>query len=90
MRLEAACRALEETRLPLKSIATLAGYGDEQRLRRAFQRQFGTSPATHRLRFSTHNTGEYEAMGQRGLASNGRNGSKTDTREFRRIRQSSG
>jgi transcriptional regulator GlxA family with amidase domain len=58
MRLEAACRALEETRLPLKSIATLAGYGDEQRLRRAFQRQFGTNPATHRLRFSTHNTGE--------------------------------
>jgi transcriptional regulator GlxA family with amidase domain len=32
----------------------LAGYGDEQRLRRAFQRQLGTNPATHRARFSSH------------------------------------
>lgn len=54
MRLEAACRALEETHLPLKSIALMAGYGDEQRLRRAFQRQLGTNPATHRERFATH------------------------------------
>jgi transcriptional regulator GlxA family with amidase domain len=54
MRLEAACRALEDTVLPLKSIAVQAGYGDEQTLRRAFQRQLGTSPATHRARFSGH------------------------------------
>ncbi|RZF65459.1 helix-turn-helix domain-containing protein [Sphingomonas populi] len=54
MRLEAACRALEETNLPLKSVAVQSGYGDEQRLRRAFQRQFGTNPVTHRARFSRH------------------------------------
>ncbi len=54
MRLEAACRALEETDLPLKSVAAHSGYGDEQKLRRAFQRQLGTSPATHRSRFSSH------------------------------------
>lgn len=53
MRLEAACRDLEETDLPLKSIALRTGYRDEQNLRRAFQRQFVTNPATHRLRFSS-------------------------------------
>lgn len=52
MRIEAACRALEESSLPLKSIAQRTGYGDEQNLRRAFQRQLVTSPAAHRLRFS--------------------------------------
>lgn len=54
MRLEAACRALEETNLPLKSVAAQSGYGDEQNLRRAFQRQLGTNPVTHRDRFSRH------------------------------------
>jgi transcriptional regulator GlxA family with amidase domain len=54
MRLEAACRALEESDLPLKAIAVRSGYGDEQTLRRAFQRQLGTNPATHRARFSSH------------------------------------
>ena len=52
MRLEAACRALEDTDLPLKSIAVASGYGDEQKLHRAFRRQMGTTPATHRARFS--------------------------------------
>jgi transcriptional regulator GlxA family with amidase domain len=54
MRLETACRALEETDLPLKTIAVRAGYSDEQQLRRAFQRQLGTNPATHRARFSSY------------------------------------
>lgn len=54
MRLEAACRALEETDLPLKSVAVQSGYGNEQNLRRAFQRQLGTNPVTHRARFSRH------------------------------------
>ncbi|MES3098738.1 GlxA family transcriptional regulator [Sphingomonas faeni] len=35
MRLEAACRTLEETNLALKSFAVQSGYGDEQKLRRA-------------------------------------------------------
>jgi transcriptional regulator GlxA family with amidase domain len=54
MRLEAARRALEETALPLKRIATDAGYGEEQNLRRVFQRQLGVSPAQYRERFSAH------------------------------------
>lgn len=54
MRLEAARRALEETTLPLKRIANDAGYGEEQNLRRVFQRQLGVSPAQYRERFSAH------------------------------------
>lgn len=52
MRLEAACRALEETRLPLKTIAARTGYGNEQGLRRAFRRMLGVSPVDYRARFA--------------------------------------
>jgi len=52
MRLEAACRALEKTALPLKTIAANTGYVDEQNLRRVFQRQLGVSPGQYRDRFS--------------------------------------
>jgi transcriptional regulator GlxA family with amidase domain len=54
MRLEAACRALEETDLPLKSIAAASGHVGEQNLRRVFQRQLGVSPTQYRQRFSAH------------------------------------
>jgi transcriptional regulator GlxA family with amidase domain len=54
MRLEAACRALEDTALPLKSVAALGGYADEQALRRAFQRHLGVGPSDYRARFSSH------------------------------------
>jgi len=54
MRLEAARRALEETDLPTKRIAAVTGYGDEQNLRRVFQRQLGLGPAQYRDRFSAH------------------------------------
>jgi transcriptional regulator GlxA family with amidase domain len=54
IRLEAACRALEASELPLKSIADHVGYGDEQAMRRAFQRQFGVGPKIYRERFSSH------------------------------------
>ncbi len=54
MRLEAACRALEETDLPLKSIAAKTGYAEEQNLRRVFQRLLGVSPTQYRQRFSEH------------------------------------
>ncbi len=56
MRLEAACRALEKTMLPLKAIAANTGYLEEQNLRRAFQRQMGVSPSQYRSRFSGHGT----------------------------------
>lgn len=52
MRIEVACRALEETDLPLKNIASRAGYANEQSLRRAFQRQLGVNPLQYRERFS--------------------------------------
>ncbi|MEO6102550.1 MAG: GlxA family transcriptional regulator [Pseudoxanthomonas sp.] len=54
IRLEAARRALESSDLPLKTVADNAGYGDEQAMRRAFQRQFGVGPKTYRDRFSSH------------------------------------
>lgn len=52
MRLEAARRALEQTALPLKRIASEAGYGEEQNLRRVFQRQLGVNPVDYRERFA--------------------------------------
>jgi len=56
MRLEAACRALEHTTLPLKAIAASSGYVEEQNLRRVFQRQLGVNPGQYRSRFSGHGT----------------------------------
>lgn len=52
LRLDAACRALTETALPLKRIAADVGLGGEQNLRRAMQRHFGIGPAEFRDRFS--------------------------------------
>ncbi|MGZ9720053.1 GlxA family transcriptional regulator [Rhizobium miluonense] len=52
MRLEAACRALEETGRPFKAIAADVGLGNEQNLRRVMQRQFGIGPSDYRARFS--------------------------------------
>jgi transcriptional regulator GlxA family with amidase domain len=54
MRLEVASRTLEETALPLKAVAAMAGYAGEQALRRAFQRQLGVAPGDYRARFSSH------------------------------------
>jgi transcriptional regulator GlxA family with amidase domain len=51
IRVEAVRRSLEETDLPLKRIAALCGFGQEERLRRAFTRQVGTTPADYRRRF---------------------------------------
>jgi transcriptional regulator GlxA family with amidase domain len=52
MRLEAACRLLAETVLPLKRIAVMTGHVDEQNLRRLFQRWLHTTPGEYRDRFS--------------------------------------
>jgi transcriptional regulator GlxA family with amidase domain len=56
MRLEAACRALEKTGLPLKTIAANTGYVEEQNLRRVFQRHLGVSPGQYRSSFSAHSS----------------------------------
>jgi transcriptional regulator GlxA family with amidase domain len=51
IRVEAVRRSLEETDRPIKQIAALCGFAQEERLRRAFARQVGTSPAAYRQRF---------------------------------------
>ena len=44
--------ALEATNKTVKQIARETGFGDEERMRRVFQRQLGVSPADYRARFS--------------------------------------
>jgi transcriptional regulator GlxA family with amidase domain len=51
IRIEAVRRSLEETNMPVKKIAAVCGFGHEERLRRAFGRQVGTTPAEYRRRF---------------------------------------
>ncbi len=51
LRLEAAKRALEDGKLPLKGIARLVGLGDEQSLRRAMLRSSAITPSEYRARF---------------------------------------
>ena len=53
LRLEAASRALAESRRPLKRIAIDCGFGSEQNLRRAFMRSFGVLPLDYRERFAS-------------------------------------
>lgn len=50
-RLEAARRALEETREPVESIAGAAGFGTVESLERAFQRLLRVSPREYRRHF---------------------------------------
>jgi transcriptional regulator GlxA family with amidase domain len=52
LRLEHACRLLEETRSPLKLVARQVGLGDESTLYRLFTRCFRVSPAAYRERFA--------------------------------------
>jgi transcriptional regulator GlxA family with amidase domain len=56
IRMEAASRALESTKLPLKAIAAKIGYAEEQNLRRVFLRHFGINPLQYRARFSERGT----------------------------------
>jgi transcriptional regulator GlxA family with amidase domain len=51
-RLEAAKRALESDAISIKHVADKCGFGDDERLRRAFIRNFGVSPDAYRSRFS--------------------------------------
>ncbi len=50
LRVEEACRRLDEGALQLKEIARQCGFADEQNLRRAFQRQLGVLPQQYRRR----------------------------------------
>lgn len=48
LRLETACRHLEENQVSIKQIAHLCGFGDEERMRRTFMRRLRISPAVYR------------------------------------------
>lgn len=50
-RIDAARRLLTASDLPVGTIAQRAGFGSEERMRRAFQRQLKTSPGAFRARF---------------------------------------
>ncbi len=50
-RAEAARCKLEQTALSVETIAKKCGFGDPERMRRAFQRLYSTSPADYRDRF---------------------------------------
>jgi transcriptional regulator GlxA family with amidase domain len=54
LRLEAARRSLEETRLSLKEIACRSGFIDEERMRRAFHRVLSVSPQDYRSKFGSN------------------------------------
>jgi transcriptional regulator GlxA family with amidase domain len=53
LRLEAACRCLEENHIPIKQIAYQCGFGDEERMRRVFLRRLRVQPASYREQFAT-------------------------------------
>jgi transcriptional regulator GlxA family with amidase domain len=48
LRLEAARLMLEQSRLPLGTVAEQVGFGDRERMRRSFQRSFGQNPQSVR------------------------------------------
>jgi transcriptional regulator GlxA family with amidase domain len=51
LRTEAARRLLESALDPIQVVARRAGFGDEERMRRAFVRTYGVSPQDYRSRF---------------------------------------
>jgi len=51
LRVEAACRHLESGGADIKRVADICGFGDEERMRRAFMRRLSISPSSYRERF---------------------------------------
>lgn len=51
MRVDAAREILESSKMSVKSVARRSGFGDEERLRRAMQRQLHAAPSEYRERF---------------------------------------
>ena len=50
-RIDAARRLLTQSEIPVETVARRTGFGSEERMRRAFQRQLKVSPASFRARF---------------------------------------
>jgi transcriptional regulator GlxA family with amidase domain len=53
VRVEAARRWLEESDEPVEGVASRSGFGDPERMRRAFLRRLGVPPKSYRNRFRT-------------------------------------
>lgn len=53
IRVDAARRLLEDSKLPVKTIAAKTGFGDEERMRRAMHRNVQVSPSAYRERFGS-------------------------------------
>jgi transcriptional regulator GlxA family with amidase domain len=51
VRLEAARRLLESAHDPIQLVARRTGFGDDERMRRAFVKAYGVSPQDYRSRF---------------------------------------
>ena len=51
-RVEAAARALSDSQTSIKEIAASCGFGDEERMRRAFLRKLGVAPSGYRERLT--------------------------------------
>ncbi|MGT2489188.1 GlxA family transcriptional regulator [Methylobacterium oryzae CBMB20] len=54
MRVEEACRLLESTHDTIQTIAYRVGFGDDERLRRAFVKNYRVSPHDYRIRFASN------------------------------------
>jgi transcriptional regulator GlxA family with amidase domain len=52
-RMEAACCKLEQTTLPVETIAEKCGFGAANRMRRSFQRLLNVAPHDYRERFQS-------------------------------------
>lgn len=56
VRLDLARDLLEETDIGIQQVAVRAGFGDDERLRRAFLRRYGVAPGEYRTRFGNART----------------------------------
>jgi len=74
LRLEAACRHLEDSGIDIKRIAAICGFGDEERMRRAFVRRLGIPPASYRARFGDAEQGPSKTDHRPGFATDGASG----------------
>lgn len=63
LRLETATRLLKTTSEPIKRIAETAGFGREERMRRAFQKHLGTSPHGYRSEMKAAMAGAAQPLG---------------------------
>ncbi len=68
LRVDKAVDLLVQTDMPIKVIAVHCGFVDDERMRRAFLRQLGTSPQDYRARFGVSH--HRPQTGQTGLAEN--------------------